>query len=316
MTQDGPRLVSVIVPTFERPHLLRGALASIRRLEDPDLRFEILVADNGTGNTNRSIAQEFGAIYVTAPRRGPSAARNAGLRLATGEFIAFLDDDDEWLPGNVRAHIAVLDAHPELDGVLGQAVGTDPDLKNPSAPWPEAHPGAGDALLRTMLSGYFPQLATLVVRSRVRELVGPFDEALIGGEDLDWQLRIARRRTLGYIEVPCMLFRGRAHGTYDAIQHDRIAYDRQVFLRHSLPEWRIWGSPLTFLRAYQGTLQHFYWYFVSIMVAAASRGQRRRAFGAAVGALRVFPARALYHLVARRECRRALLQMALMRGPI
>ena len=202
---------------------------------------------------------------------------NERLRLATGDFIAFLDDDDAWLPGNVRAQIAVLDADPALDGVLGQAVGTDPDLKNPSAPWPERHPGVGDALLRTMLSGYFPQLGTLVVRRRVRDLVGLFDETLIGGEDLDWQLRIARRRTLGYVETPCMLFRGRAHGTYDAIQYDRLAYDRLVFFRHSVPEWRIWPSPLAFLRAYQGTLQHFYWYFVTIMIAAASRGQKRRA---------------------------------------
>ncbi|AIQ93016.1 glycosyltransferase family 2 protein [Methylobacterium oryzae] len=314
--QDGPRLVSVIVPTFRRPHLLRGALASIRRLEDRDLAFEILVADNGRACENRAIAEAFGATYVAVERRGPSAARNAGLRLATGDFIAFLDDDDAWLPGNVRAQIAVLDADPALDGVLGQAVGTDPDLKNPSAPWPERHPGVGDALLRTMLSGYFPQLGTLVVRRRVRDLVGLFDETLIGGEDLDWQLRIARRRTLGYVETPCMLFRGRAHGTYDAIQYDRLAYDRLVFFRHSVPEWRIWPSPLAFLRAYQGTLQHFYWYFVTIMIAAASRGQKRRAFRAIVGALRVFPVRATYHLVARRDCRRALVQMASMHRPI
>jgi len=58
------RLVSVIVPTRDRPTLLRKALASIRALEGPDLRFEILVGDNGNSPENKSIAAEFGGFYL------------------------------------------------------------------------------------------------------------------------------------------------------------------------------------------------------------------------------------------------------------
>src|SRR5438876_10295673 len=96
-----PVLVSVVVPTRDRPRLLREALASIRAVEGGDLRLEILVADNGTDHETRLVAEEFGARWLRAERPGASATRNVGLREATGEFIAFLDDDDVWLSDHV-----------------------------------------------------------------------------------------------------------------------------------------------------------------------------------------------------------------------
>ncbi|WCS24408.1 glycosyltransferase family 2 protein [Methylobacterium sp. NMS14P] len=311
MDRTGQTRVSVIVPTYNRPQLLRVALASIRHLEAPDLTFEILVGDNGSAPETPGIAAEFGAVYMKVTKRGASAARNAGLQAATGDYIAFLDDDDAWMPSNIRPQLALLDADPSLDGALGQACTTDASLEQPGAPWPVEDPGRGDGLLRAMLSGYFPQLGTLVVRRRVRELIGLFDEALIGGQDLDWQLRIARRRTLACTLVPVLLFRGRVHGSYDQLQYKRLWYDRFIFLRHSIPEWRIWNSPLHFLRAYKGTLQHPYWYFVTVTIAAAAAGQRKQALRAVRGAFSVFPLLTAVHVVTRRDFRRAILASAL-----
>lgn len=310
-TRPVPRRVSVVVPTFNRPALLRTALASIRAIEGPDLTFQILVGDNGSAPETAAVAAEFGALYMRVSQRGAGAARNACLRVADGDFIAFLDDDDAWLPSNIRAQIEVLDAQPELEGVLAQAVSTDAQLDCPGKPWPDPDPGTGDALLRRMLGGYFPQLGTLVVRGAVPAAIGLFDEALIYGQDLDWQLRIARRRSLSFTAVPVMLFRGRTFGSYDALQAQRQWYDRQIFLRHSLPEWRIWRSPLEFLEAYKGTLQHFYWYFLAIVVEAEARGDYRRTLRALWGAVTVFPARAVYHVLRRAELRRALITAAL-----
>lgn len=305
------RRVSVVVPTFDRPALLRTALASIRAVEGPDLHFQILVGDNGSAPETEAVAAEFGAVYRRVSRRGAAAARNACLRAADGDFIAFLDDDDAWLPANIRAQIRVLDAHPDMEGVLAQAVSTDAQLDQPGLPWPDPDPGTGDALLRRMLGGYFPQLGTLVVRGTVPAAIGLFDEALLYGQDLDWQLRIARRRSLSFTPVPVMLFRGRTFGSYDALQARRQWYDRRIFLRHSLPEWRIWRSPLEFLEAYKGTLQHFYWYFLAIAVEAETRGEYRRTLRALKGAVTVFPARAVYHVLRRAELRRALVTAAL-----
>ncbi len=112
------RLVSVIVGTRNRPDTLREALASIRALEGPDLAFEILVGDNGTTPEMLDVVAEFGGIHDKTDVYGCPAARNLALRRATGEFVAFLDDDDVWLPGNIRPHIAMLDAHPEYEAVF------------------------------------------------------------------------------------------------------------------------------------------------------------------------------------------------------
>src|SRR5689334_24931801 len=107
----GPaRRVSVIVPTHNRPAMLRQALASIRAIERPDLALEILVGDNGDAPETAAIAKEFGAIHLKTDRPGAAGARNAAFAAATGEYVAFLDDDDVWLPENIRPHLAQLEA--------------------------------------------------------------------------------------------------------------------------------------------------------------------------------------------------------------
>jgi glycosyltransferase involved in cell wall biosynthesis len=302
----GVHKVSVIVPTCNRPAPLRQALASIRALEGPDLTLEILVADNGEAPETRAIVEEFGAIYLKATTRGPSAARNVGLRAATGEFLAFLDDDDVWLPGNVRPQIALLDSHSTLDAVIGQVVYTDQNLVPMSPPWPIDAPGEGDQMLRSLLGEFFPQIGTALVRASARERMGEFDEALIAGEDLDWLLRAARKHRLRFVATPCIYFRCRPRGSFDLLHRERIGYARRVFFRHALPEWRIWRSPVEFSRAYSGTLMHFFRYFSEAAVDRAARGERVEALRAIAIALGVFPLRGAYHLIAPRPLRKAL----------
>lgn len=305
--QPGPRLISVVVPTHNRPVLLRGALESIRALEGNDVRFEILVCDNGISRETRDVAESYKAIYLPVETSGPSAARNAGLQHATGRFIAFLDDDDVWLKDHIRPHIELLDSRPDLDAVLGQVISTDLDLKVLGKPWPEEYPGDGNELLRKLLSGYFPQIGSVVARGNVCQQIGFFDVGLIGGEDLDWLLRIARRRKLGFVSVPSMLFRTKPHGVYDIQYRQRAYFDRAVFLRHALPEWRIWKSPGHFVRAYTGTLSFFFWYFNSVALDHAQQGKRKAALSAIASAYYVFPLRALYHTIFPGNLRKALL---------
>src|ERR1700754_952847 len=135
------RRVSVVVPTCNRTASLRKALASIRAVETPELELEILVADNGASPDTKTVADEFKAVYLKVEPKGPSEARNAGMFAATGEFIAFLDDDDVWLPGHLVPHLKMLDEQKQLDGVIGQAQYADEDLKPFGAPWPDMHPG-------------------------------------------------------------------------------------------------------------------------------------------------------------------------------
>jgi glycosyltransferase involved in cell wall biosynthesis len=305
-SSNGQRLVSVVVPTHNRPAMLRQALASIRAIEGPDLAFQILVGDNGDAPETPSAAEQFGATYIKVALRGACASRNACLRAATGEFIAFLDDDDVWLPGNIRPHIAVLDARPEIEAVIGQVIYTDYDLTPTSRPMPAASPGEGDDLLRRMLGDFFPQVATTVIRASISQSLGEFQWAYDQAEDVDWFLRLARRRKVAFVETACILFRGRASGSFDAIQRKRIKAGRRVFFRHAIPEWRIWKSPRMFFRAYTSRLIHFYIYFADAAETRSAQGLRGEALGAMLAAGSVFPLRAVVNLFKPSPMHRAL----------
>lgn len=308
-----PVPVSVIVPTRDRPALLREALASIRAAARPALMFEILVCDNGADPESRAAAEEFGARYLKVGKNGAGAARNAGLAAATGDFVAFLDDDDVWLPGNITPQVGMMMQDPSLDAVFGQVISTDPDLRPQTAPWPE-NPGAGDGLVRAMLSGYYPQLGATVARAATVRAVGLFDEKLLGDQDWDWQLRIARRRAVGFTPTACVLFRQRPPGSFDKLRSMRVGYARKVFLRHALPEWRVFGSPGALAAGYSQTLRQHYDYFVEAAVSRAGRGEQGAARSALAGAFRVFPARTIYHVLMRQKLRTAAAQMFLPRG--
>jgi glycosyltransferase involved in cell wall biosynthesis len=308
-----PRRVSVIVPTRDRPAFLRAALESIRALEAPDLAFEILVGDNGVSPETPHIAASFDARHIKVTREGAGAARNAGLDAATGDYIAFLDDDDVWMSGNVRAQLALLDAHPELDGAVGQVICTDQGLRPTMEAWPAEHPGVGDALVRAMLTGYYPQIGATLVRAAAARTVGRFDEALLGDQDWDWQVRVARRRKLGFIAEPCVWFRQRPPGTFDALRLRRLGFARQVFFRHAVAEWRIWSGPGAFARAYREVLWQYYVYFTEAALERAAVGDRVAARRAIGGAFRTFPLRATFHLVAPKPLRSAFLTAVLGR---
>ncbi len=310
------RRVSVIVPTRNRADQLRNALTSIRATEGPDLSLEIIVGDNGTCAEAAAVAAEFNAIHVRATVQGASAARNAAMARATGDYVAFLDDDDAWLPGHIRPHLAMLDQRPELDGVIAQVRFADENLAPlPTGEWPDKHPGEGDDLVRRMLSGYFPQIGTAVVRASMLKSSGDFDPDLIGGEDLDWLMRLSGRHALGFVQTPVILFSQRKVGDYDDLNRLRIGYDRKVFRRHARKHWRVWRSPLEYMRAYSGTLRHFFTYFSQVALMAAQNGERWRALGAIRTAFGIFPLRTMKYLMTSSNLRTALV-LALAATPI
>jgi glycosyltransferase involved in cell wall biosynthesis len=293
------------VPTCNRPLLLHGALASIRALEGPDLVFEIIVSDNG-GPGSHAVAEEFGAIYVQTTAKGAAAARNEALRRATGEFIAFLDDDDEWLPANIRPHIARLDADAGVDAVFGQMQLTDEHLKPYGPPWPLDLPADQEGVFIKMMSGYHPQLGATVVRGDIVARFGLMDESLIGGQDWDWQLRIVGCGRVAFVKTPCVLFRQREQSSFDKLQIARVRYTRKIFWRHAWPNRKRWPSPVEMARSFFNTQHHYFAYFAEAAQARAEAGNRAGALAAIWNAFWVFPTRAARGLIAPSPIRGAI----------
>lgn len=252
-----PTLVSVIVPTCDRPEMLAEALASIRAIEGPDIRFQIIVADNGHSRPAGDVAARFDATYAAVQTRGAAAARNVGLRLAAGDFIAFLDDDDLWLMSHVRPHLLMLAEHPEFDAAIGQAVNTDITGRELGQPWPTRI--RSDGRVATQFFSFHPQIGTTIVRASVAKRVGEFDERLKGDQDWDWQLRLAAIARIGFVPRPSVLFRQRPIGTDTHLMWTRLPYLSTVMWRNAL---RMPGnvrlSTITAFIAHRGTYSFYF----------------------------------------------------------
>jgi glycosyltransferase involved in cell wall biosynthesis len=171
-----PLLISVIVPAYNAERFLLEAIRSIESQNYP--RLQLIVVDDGSTDRTAEIAKSFGdkVEYIYQTNRGPAAARNRGMHLARGEFIAFLDADDVWMADKLREQLAFLMRDEECDVILGrmQYVWLDgaeqPDPLH-DAPSTGVNVGAG------------------LFRRRVFNRVGTFDETLRFAEDHDWFLR-------------------------------------------------------------------------------------------------------------------------------
>ncbi len=194
-------LVSVIMPAYNRRDYIREALDSI--LAQTAGRHEIIVIDDGSTDGTADIVRAYGDPVAchSQPNAGIGAALNHGLRRATGEWLAFLDSDDLWLPGKTAAQFAHADRHPETDLIFGHYE----EFVSPEIP-------AGQLSLGERAVGPRPALlyGALLTRRATFARVGPFDEKLTLGHFIDWQ---ARSRALGLTEtvLPETVLRRRIH---------------------------------------------------------------------------------------------------------
>lgn len=104
--------VSVVIATYNRSRYVRGAIESVLRQDFKD--FEIIVVDDGSTDATKEALSKYKNIrYIYQENKGRSEARNAGIRAARAEYVAFLDDDDTWLEGKLSKQVVFLDSHPE-----------------------------------------------------------------------------------------------------------------------------------------------------------------------------------------------------------
>lgn len=215
----------MIIPTYNRRELVRRAIDTVLTQTRPVQ--EILVIDDGsTDGTGEALSRAFGdrIRYVYRANGGVSSARNHGLSLARGRYLALLDSDDEWLPRKTELQVGWLEARPGFGMVLCDVMRMNPervDVERFSRR--EQIPQDGQVLKWVMLN---PSLvpASVVMRREVFETVGGFDESLPTGEDLDFHLKVAARWPIGVVEEPLV----RAMRGHDGLSSLARTYDDYV----------------------------------------------------------------------------------------
>jgi glycosyltransferase involved in cell wall biosynthesis len=208
-------LVSAIVPVREGERYLGEALDSILAQDYP--RLETIVVDDGSTDGSVALARGRGVRVLEQENAGPGAARNAGVEASSGELLAFLDQDDAWLPGKVRTQVDALRASPDA----AYAYARMEVVLEPGCDWPA---WLDRGWLAEPPMGYCP--GTLMVTRDAFDAVGPFDPDYVAFSDGEWLVR-ARRAGLGCLLLDDVLLRYRIHDTNHS--HDRESFRRELF---------------------------------------------------------------------------------------
>jgi glycosyltransferase involved in cell wall biosynthesis len=202
--------VSVVIPTYNRGELLCETIDSVLAQTYHD--FEIIVVDDGsTDNTAQLLSRyqdDVRLVYRAHKNCGVAATRNHGIRLARGEFLAFLDSDDRWLPQKLERQVQFADAHPEY-GLIATEISSFNkrgvvEAQNKAATYriKNGH------VVEQLLFGNWIQTSTVLARRECVQAVGGFDEEVgqFGEDWLTW-MRIASRSAIYFLPEPLVEYR-------------------------------------------------------------------------------------------------------------
>lgn len=198
--------VSVIIPTYNHQEFVLSTIESVWSQTYAD--YELIVVNDGspdqTSHLLRPLAEAQRVIYIEKPNGGQASARNCGLAVSRGEYIAFLDDDDLWPTDKLQWQVDYLNAHPEV-GLIG---GTNVFLKTTM---PELKPGTCSicALEFEGLFGGSPfhSPGQTLIRASVLKKVKGFNTGIWGADDVDLYMRLARECRLEKCDQPSLLYR-------------------------------------------------------------------------------------------------------------
>ncbi len=222
--------ISVVIPVFDRAErMLHEAIDSVLAQTHP--ADEVVVVDDGSAEpVAPEIERRYGDVVDTIRREngGIGAARNTGIEHTSGEWLAFLDSDDIWVPDKLERQVAVLESDPDLDAVYGLVEQFyDPEA---TPEFRERHPiklPVGEALLST----------AQLIRRESFERIGPFDHRS-AAVDVEWQFR-ARDLGVRHHVLDHVVYRRRVHpGNIGVSLRDEGNRQRLLAIKASLDRRR------------------------------------------------------------------------------
>ena len=217
---DTDSLVSVVIPTRNRARLLSRAIQSV--LTQSHSRLELIIVDDNSSDDTPQAVQSLRDERVQYIRhevtRGPGPARNAGVAVSQGQFVAFLDDDDEFLPDKLEVQ---MDAFSKSVGGVGVVVGDVEVRRNGTPLQLFLYDGEeGSIFLHFLAGNIFPINASLIRR----QILVPFDDKLACLEDVDFHLKVLSQTKAVYVDKPCAIYH--ADSNRKRLFEDRISLHR------------------------------------------------------------------------------------------
>jgi len=249
--------ISVVITSYNHAPYLRACIESaLNQTRAPD---EVIVIDDGSTDGSRAVIESFGAAIrpVFQENRGTYAALNAGIALASGDWIAIHNSDDVWEPEKLARQAQIAAACPDAGlvhtGVRYIDAEGRPYDAPPGANLSDYHaPPCADAL-PTMIHSQQVVISSVLVSRRVWEQVGGFDARYLGMGDWDFCLRVSQSFPFGFVDAPLTLVR--KHAASAGMDPNRLPVDWsdrdwRILARETMPA----AARCLFAKARQGNV--------------------------------------------------------------
>ena len=194
--------ISVIIPTYNRKHTLSRSIGSV--LSQTTKPLEIIVVDDGsTDGTRDWISAEYPTVkYIYQNNSGVSSARNNAIRNTRGEWIAFLDSDDEWLPNKLEQQINLIQDYPEYILCHSNEIWIRNGRRVNQM---KKHKKFGGEVFEKCLDICRISPSSALIKKSILEKIGYFDESLEVCEDYDLWLRLTAKHKILFIDEPLIV---------------------------------------------------------------------------------------------------------------
>ena len=229
MTIREKAMASIIIPVYNCESYLGEAIESV--LAQSYRPIEVIVVDDGSTDGSAGVARGFHLpelIYCHQPHGGASVARNRGAELAQGEYLAFLDSDDIWLPDKLSLQTAAFDRDPELDMVFGL-------VSQFQSPESGANRTENMKDSEKILRGY--SVCTMMIKRESFFRVGPFSTKWRVGEFIDWHSKAAEKG-LKSLMLSRVVLKRRIHRNNTGIRESHSQTDYVRILKAALDRRR------------------------------------------------------------------------------
>lgn len=205
----GAMEISVIIPMYNSEKTIMRALESVVNQTSFDYIKEIIIINDGSTDNSVNIVQEFLLTYSQVPlilvskeNGGVSSARNMGLSIAKGDWIALLDSDDEWLLDKLEVQLDTIKKYPDID-FLGGSI-DDSELKILGKKITSLY----RAKLQDLCLKVFPQTSTVIFKRKIYEDIGGYDARQRYGEDANYFMKICNAYNYYYLPYKMVIYDG------------------------------------------------------------------------------------------------------------
>ncbi len=235
MQQNKQPKVSVIIATYNRaPSLLRSVQSVLRQTYQ---NMEIIIVDDGSTDHTQEIVKNINDARVRYVRneknKGAAAARNTGICLATGKYIAFQDDDDEWVPGKLQIQIDVLEQSSSRVDIVYSDMWKVRQGQRTYFHSPRFTPSDGIIYKHALADGVgYIGLVTVVLRKECFDKAGLFDENLSSLIDYELFIRLSKDYYFHHIDEPLAIYYA-THGSITANLTKVIQARRYIMNKYS-----------------------------------------------------------------------------------